>query len=122
MGAYARPEPEILCELVRGGGLEPPITGPEPVVLPITPPPKGGAPRRAPGHSSRAPPTPRIDPRRRSRTSQPGRDLRQVRPTGHGSTLSPAGRRRSTMTDATAPDTGLDLDWSGLEVLSYAEC
>src|SRR5437588_10089144 len=26
----------------RGGGLEPPMTGPEPVVLPITPPPKGG--------------------------------------------------------------------------------
>jgi hypothetical protein len=25
----------------RGGGLEPPMTGPEPVVLPITPPPKG---------------------------------------------------------------------------------
>src|SRR5262245_1681011 len=25
----------------RGGGLEPPTTGPEPVVLPITPPPKG---------------------------------------------------------------------------------
>ena len=25
----------------RGGGLEPPITGPEPVVLPITPPPNG---------------------------------------------------------------------------------
>jgi hypothetical protein len=25
----------------RGGGLEPPITGPEPVVLPITPPPIG---------------------------------------------------------------------------------
>src|SRR5690606_13197236 len=43
-------------DLVRGGGLEPPITGPEPVVLPITPPPKGGAPRRAPEHSSRGPP------------------------------------------------------------------
>ena len=27
--------------LARGGGLEPPMTGPEPVVLPITPPPKG---------------------------------------------------------------------------------
>ena len=26
--------------LARGGGLEPPMTGPEPVVLPITPPPK----------------------------------------------------------------------------------
>ena len=26
------------------------------------------------------------------------------------------------MTDATAPDTGLDLDWSGLEVLPYDEC
>ena len=26
----------------RGGGLEPPKTGPEPAVLPITPPPKGG--------------------------------------------------------------------------------
>src|SRR6478672_4810037 len=25
----------------RGGGIEPPITGPEPVVLPITPPPNG---------------------------------------------------------------------------------
>src|SRR5437764_10523808 len=25
----------------RGGGLEPPTTGPEPAVLPITPPPKG---------------------------------------------------------------------------------
>ena len=25
----------------RGGGLEPPITGPEPAVLPITPPPNG---------------------------------------------------------------------------------
>src|SRR2546430_17338820 len=25
----------------RGGGLEPPTTGPEPVVLPIPPPPKG---------------------------------------------------------------------------------
>ena len=43
-------------DLVRGGGLEPPITGPEPVVLPITPPPKGGALRRAPEHSSRGPP------------------------------------------------------------------
>ena len=31
------------CSLrARGGGLEPPMTGPEPVVLPITPPPKGG--------------------------------------------------------------------------------
>src|SRR5437764_12788158 len=30
------------CEPARGGGLEPPMTGPEPVVLPITPPPKGG--------------------------------------------------------------------------------
>ena len=28
-------------EVARGGGLEPPITGPEPVVLPITPPPNG---------------------------------------------------------------------------------
>src|SRR3954467_2968213 len=27
--------------LARGGGLEPPMTGPEPVVLPITPPPNG---------------------------------------------------------------------------------
>jgi hypothetical protein len=27
--------------LARGGGLEPPITGPEPAVLPITPPPNG---------------------------------------------------------------------------------
>src|SRR5689334_12334022 len=27
--------------VARGGGLEPPITGPEPVVLPITPPPNG---------------------------------------------------------------------------------
>ena len=26
---------------VRGGGLEPPMTGPEPVVLPITPSPIG---------------------------------------------------------------------------------
>ncbi len=26
------------------------------------------------------------------------------------------------MADATASDTGLDLDWSGLEVLSYDEC
>ncbi len=33
----------LVCpgELARGGGLEPPMTGPEPVVLPITPPPKG---------------------------------------------------------------------------------
>src|ERR1019366_10481101 len=29
-------------KLARGGGLEPPITGPEPAVLPITPPPNGG--------------------------------------------------------------------------------
>src|SRR4051794_18877946 len=29
--------------VARGGGLEPPMTGPEPAVLPITPPPKGGA-------------------------------------------------------------------------------
>ena len=28
------------CRGARGGGLEPPMTGPEPVVLPITPPPK----------------------------------------------------------------------------------
>src|SRR4051812_28229727 len=28
--------------VARGGGLEPPMTGPEPAVLPITPPPKGG--------------------------------------------------------------------------------
>ena len=34
-----------LCSatVARGGGLEPPITGPEPVVLPITPPPNGAA-------------------------------------------------------------------------------
>ena len=32
-----------LCSVrvARGGGLEPPTTGPEPVVLPITPPPNG---------------------------------------------------------------------------------
>jgi MFS family permease len=30
-----------LAGRARGGGLEPPITGPEPVVLPITPPPNG---------------------------------------------------------------------------------
>src|SRR3954449_12634144 len=29
--------------VARGGGIEPPITGPEPVVLPITPPPNGCA-------------------------------------------------------------------------------
>ena len=29
-------------DLARGGGLEPPMTGPEPAVLPITPPPKVG--------------------------------------------------------------------------------
>ena len=34
----------LLLSCVRGGGLEPPMTGPEPVVLPITPSPKG-APR-----------------------------------------------------------------------------
>src|SRR5262245_5413515 len=28
------------CVVARGGGLEPPMTGPEPAVLPITPPPK----------------------------------------------------------------------------------
>src|SRR5713101_3985767 len=31
---------EALLLRARGGGLEPPTTGPEPVVLPITPPPK----------------------------------------------------------------------------------
>ncbi len=30
---------------VRGGGLEPPMTGPEPVVLPITPSPIGCTPK-----------------------------------------------------------------------------
>ncbi len=30
----------------RGGGLEPPISGPEPLVLPITPPPKVASPNR----------------------------------------------------------------------------
>ena len=30
-------------QVARGGGLEPPMTGPEPVVLPITPPPKAEA-------------------------------------------------------------------------------
>src|SRR5690349_15611817 len=34
-----RADPYLRC--ARGGGLEPPITGPEPVVLPITPPPNG---------------------------------------------------------------------------------
>ncbi len=33
----------LVCvkQLARGGGLEPPMAGPEPAVLPITPPPKG---------------------------------------------------------------------------------
>src|SRR3954470_3055182 len=30
-----------LLRVARGGGLEPPTTGPEPAVLPITPPPNG---------------------------------------------------------------------------------
>src|SRR5882757_3517948 len=41
-----RPRPLDERDLVigaRGGGIEPPITGPEPVVLPITPPPNGCA-------------------------------------------------------------------------------
>ena len=33
----------VTVEPARGGGIEPPITGPEPVVLPITPPPNGCA-------------------------------------------------------------------------------
>ena len=40
-GANGRREPREARRLARGGGLEPPITGPEPVVLPITPPPTG---------------------------------------------------------------------------------
>ena len=35
-----RRHPALVQSTARGGGLEPPITGPEPVVLPITPPPK----------------------------------------------------------------------------------
>src|SRR5919106_6926697 len=31
-----------VAQLARGEGLEPSTTGPEPAVLPITPPPKGG--------------------------------------------------------------------------------
>lgn len=39
-GRLGRPGGRPRSTLARGGGLEPPITGPEPVVLPITPPPK----------------------------------------------------------------------------------
>ena len=39
--ARAPPEWGPRGKLARGGGLEPPITGPEPAVLPITPPPNG---------------------------------------------------------------------------------
>src|SRR5690606_5869109 len=50
IGRRLSPTPDVRA---RGGGLEPPITGPEPVVLPITPPPKGdedptGSPRSGP--------------------------------------------------------------------------
>src|SRR5690606_37388593 len=48
----------------RGGGLEPPITGPEPVVLPSTPPPEGD---EAPPGSPPGPPTERPG-------SDPGRE------------------------------------------------
>ena len=34
-------KPRAIPSVARGGGLEPPKTGPEPVVLPITPPPNG---------------------------------------------------------------------------------
>ena len=41
-------------ERARGGGLEPPTTGPEPAVLPITPPPKVGSPGGAATNCSKA--------------------------------------------------------------------
>src|ERR1044071_5666423 len=37
----SRPLRVDTLRLARGGGLQPPITGPEPGVLPITPPPNG---------------------------------------------------------------------------------
>jgi len=42
-GTPTRPlsSPDAAKKRARGGGLEPPMTGPEPVVLPITPPPNG---------------------------------------------------------------------------------
>ncbi len=42
----------VTCTRARGGGLEPPISGPEPLVLPITPPPKVVEPRNGAPHSS----------------------------------------------------------------------
>ena len=62
-------EPDPADPAARGGGLEPPTTGPEPAVLPITPPPNGMLPRaadrlrepdqhtRARAKRTRAPPT-----------------------------------------------------------------
>ena len=45
-------------KLARGGGLEPPITGPEPAVLPITPPPIGRVFRLAQAVEARIPDDP----------------------------------------------------------------
>ena len=49
-----------------GGGIEPPITGPEPVVLPITPPPNGCA------HDAGADAGVRRSPRRGQSVASPG--------------------------------------------------
>ena len=57
-----RPRPSrrtgLVCDCARGGGLEPPITGPEPVVLPITPPPKERISIRESGHHASPSPRP----------------------------------------------------------------
>ena len=77
------------ADLSSGGGLEPPTTGPEPVVLPITPPPNGRVTRRRaapapitsrerrPKPTSRPAPTATVS-RTRSRTSELGGRGRHV--------------------------------------------
>ena len=54
--------PGASCEVARGGGLEPPITGPEPDVLPITPPPNGRVATLVGRPEAGKPPSQRIGP------------------------------------------------------------
>ena len=84
-----------------GGGLEPPITGPEPAVLPITPPPKGERSGYPAAPSSRTSPRPAS-----SRSHEPAEA--DERPDRHG--------RRSPRTQSPQAEPPLPARWRHVRV------